>query len=267
MKKYRLIKEYPESEPKGTVFVAHNEINAVFQEVGGDTIIYWTVIEQFSEYFEEIKEEPSYLITAFRDKKGSVAFVIQPDGRYKDSVINAYFEFDWLLKYTEILSVKNSKGEEFTIGDSFVSVGLAGNRNILNFRLINDNLLANTEQGFSYYLHKIEKYKSPIFVSADGKELFENNIDNVLFSVLPKANWQETTYRAGLLIKSPTKEWLHFYTKEARQEYIDNNKPKYSLEDIKKCYPVALNFGKDVSDGNTIPIFSNLIINLKTLGK
>lgn len=56
MKKYKLIKEYPDSQPKGTVFVAENEINAVFRKEGDNVIIYWDVIEKFSEYFEEVKE-------------------------------------------------------------------------------------------------------------------------------------------------------------------------------------------------------------------
>lgn len=81
-----------------------------------------------------------------------------------------------------------------------------------------------------------ENSKKPVFVSADNVEFYDNNTDFGLFSVLPKANWQENRYRLNDIIKWTKKEWLHFHTKEARQEYVDNNKPKYSLVDVEKCY-------------------------------
>jgi len=96
-----------------------------------------------------------------------------------------------------------------------------------------------------------------IFTSADGKEFYNDDMDYSLFSVLPKSNWQENRYRLADCIKFPKKEWLHFHTKEARQEYIDNNKPKYSLKDIESCYPSPLNS----------PLYETLMSNLKKLGK
>lgn len=102
-----------------------------------------------------------------------------------------------------------------------------------------------------------ENSKKPIFVSADGVELFEE--PEYVYSVLTKGLWpMERNYFYNHKYKSP--EWKHFVTKEARQEYIDNNKPKYSLADIEK----SLN-GMIIS---YTPINKENIINrLKKLGK
>ena len=104
-----------------------------------------------------------------------------------------------------------------------------------------------------------ENQRKPIFVSADNVEFFESHLggDYSLFSVLPKANWQENRYRLNDCIKFPKKEWLHFHTKESRQEYIDNNKPKFSLKEIESCYPSPTDS----------PLFTTFIANLKKLGK
>ena len=104
-----------------------------------------------------------------------------------------------------------------------------------------------------------EHTRKPIFVSADGKEFYSDDVDYSLFSVLPKANWQENRYRLTDCIKFPKKEWLHFHTKEARQEYIDNNKPKYSLSDIEKAF--------ENSYLSEITKFKGLLEELKKIGK
>ncbi len=222
--------------------------------------------------WEEIKEEPNYLITAFRNKCNGFMFKIDKDGNYLGScnVHNLKSMLSLVDNFKantiEIYSVKNSKGEEFTIGeDAFFRTRLESNypsTKILKFELANgltnEFILATTEdrQGNIEFLFKSEK-KKPIFISADGKEFYNDDTDYSLFSVLPKANWQENRYRLNDCIKFPKKEWLHFHTKEARQEYIDNNKPKYSLKDIELCYPSPLNS----------PLYETLMSNLKKLGK
>ena len=266
-----------------------------------------------------MKEEPNYLITAFRDLRGGYAtdiWKITSEGKYckneyapvslnhmintGECVNNGKFE---------IYSVKNSKGEEFTIGDEIVHFNTHPNgkfkigqffiRKDTNEVLVRENdshgarnefleyiiktkaPIHTTTDGFDIYegdkptlyllesnltfkdIHTVpifrgfytqdkevadryltftseenrDKYikdntKKPVFVSADNVTFYDNNTDYSLFSVLPKANWQENRYRLNDIIKWPKKEWLHFHTKEARQEYIDNNKPKYSLADV-----------------------------------
>jgi len=121
-----------------------------------------------------------------------------------------------------------------------------------------------TEGGVRFSRHEAAseylKRLNPVFTSADGKEFYSGDTDYSLFSVLPKANWQENRYRLNDCIKFPKKEWLHFHTKEARQKYIDNNKPKYSLNDIEKAYSNTLSPIQS-------PLFNSLKSNLINLGK
>ncbi|MEW3617901.1 hypothetical protein, partial [Pseudomonas aeruginosa] len=57
---------------------------------------------------------------------------------------------------------------------------------------------------------------------------------------------------------------IRFSTKQLAQEYIDQNKPKYSLNDIEKCYPSPTGFENRIKD---IPLVATLFSNLKRLGK
>ena len=278
--------------------------------------------------YEEVKEEPNYLITSFTMKGIGAHRPINADGTYGYT-----FPFITLKEMLEeghdIYSVKNSKGEEFTIGEV---IGIFGVKfKIDKFEIIRNVIMVYFSDGNNCILEDIEKIKvkeaiytttdgvdiqecdniklhilikegfsfelkeyvyitsfskedvevanryltftseenrdkyikenqrKPIFVSADNVEFFESHLggDYSLFSVLPKANWQENRYRLNDCIKFPKKEWLHFHTKESRQEYIDNNKPKFSLKEIESCYPSPTNS----------PLFTTFIANLKKLGK
>jgi len=98
-----------------------------------------------------------------------------------------------------------------------------------------------------------ENSKKPIFVSADGVEIYDENHNIYSIISIERNHFTESkayeTFCKNNLYK-------HFSTKEARQEYIDNNKPKYSLEDIRSSY--------DKAYGNT---FKGLLESLKKLGK
>jgi len=266
-----------------------------------------------------MKEEPNYLITAFRFKDSLDIWDLKKDGLYGATPIISKYTLEEMLNGSisvsdnsiEIYSVKNYKGEEFTIGDTIKYEDdkcIGPVFKIHNFFINRDNILlarssmesaANCEdintiykikspiytttdgvevfEGDRVILHILgkentigelkesvvlgafskqdkevadryltftsaenrdkyikENQRKPVFISADGKEFYSGDTDYSLFSVLPKANWQENRYRLNDCIKFPKKEWLHFHTKEARQEYIDNNKPKYSLTDFKQ---------------------------------
>jgi len=282
----------------------NNTISLNFDFNNGD----WMEIKERIFGVSTMKEEPNYLITAFRGTTHKKIRRLFPNGKYGFEECGGHCDIRSMTKGSdsledglqEIYSVKNSKGEEFTVSDM---VDTTHNKRIeiKSFNLRGDKMEVITNIG-NTFLDFITKSKTPIFVSADGKEMHEgdkyyvpqvthrNNkfeldgtyleitvdiyckattnkfstkelaqeyidsnkpifvsADNVefykqhlqgdysLFSVLPKANWQETRYRLKELVNFPKKEWLHFHTKEARQEYIDNNKPKYSLADIGKA--------------------------------
>ncbi len=342
MKKYKLIKAYPNSTNEGTI-VRQDDLGQYVSEKPL-AILEKVEVEGYPSFWEEVKEEPNYLITAFRNKNiPTQIFYLQSKGGYNEtasigemslkSMLNGFASLeDGAL---EIYSVKNSKGDEFTIGyKAFFKIPLGQiypPTKILKFEVNEDIILATTEdrQGNIYFLENIVIYEKPLYTTTDGVDIFEGNkieiilydkedttkkihggvevnsfnkedaevckrfltftseenrdkyikenqrkpifvsADNVeffeshlggdysLFSVLPKANWQENRYRLNDCIKFPKKEWLHFHTKESRQEYIDNNKPKFSLKEIESCYPSPTDS----------PLFTTFIANLKKLGK
>lgn len=363
-KSYKLIKEYPGSVTEGTIFVADNEINAVFQTKGGCAVIYWQDLEKYSEYFEEVKEEPfiqqsgrvdrikeelNYLITAFREiNVNQNIFSLQKDGRYNNSNHSGGLKLETMLKgfasledgVLEIYSVKNSKGEEFTIGDNvfFLPKNSLELFKIDNFFINGDGiLLARSSQERCAICEDINtitkeikvphKAKSPIYTTTDGTEIQEgqdvdiwvlnkdttfkasgvNNIKNfskqdkevadrylTFTSEENRDKYIKENSKKPVLIATDGKEifegdtiyhfykpfeyMMHksivrhntiygdviFYTEEKAKEYIDFNKPKYSLANIEKCYPTPTGYENRIKD---IPVVATLFSNLKKLGK
>jgi len=77
-----------------------------------------------SKDWEEIKEEPNYLITAFRARvTDKIVYRINKEGTFNEEHFTEIkLSINDLIdnKAFEIYSVKNSKGEEFTIGDEII---------------------------------------------------------------------------------------------------------------------------------------------------
>ena len=79
-----------------------------------------------------------------------------------------------------------------------------------------------------------ENSKKPIFMSADGKEMFEGYryyVPQMDFSDKLTGTYLEFITDTRTVSHGPKK----FSTKSAAQEYIDNNKPKFSLADVEKA--------------------------------
>lgn len=273
---------------------------------GGYTLQRW--IFENSNDWEEIKEEPNYLITAFRSKKNKEIVSLESDGKYYN--YGREFSENEMIDcpFTEIYSIKNEFGKEFCIGnkvkgdnEEFIIDSFQLGEHILggcyacgqdkqgtvkvSIKIIeiiktpiytttdgvdieegdDINLFIATKQLTIPQINTVNTYwfrnsdkevaeryltftsaesrdkyikehtRKPIFVSADGKEVFdEHNFGTNLFSVYPREAWTEKRCTVKQAIEF--KNWLHFHTKEARQEYIDNNKPKFSLADIEKAY-------------------------------
>lgn len=313
----------------------------------------WELIESSLSRADTIKlshkEEPNYLITAFRNSRNQV-FTIYIDGLY-------YFK-DWHERgfkglsledcttgtVLDIYSVKNSKGEEFTIGDKF-NVGPHQNEykfEILSFfidknkiviRIIVDgikdkifledavkikspiytttdnNAIFKGDSLTLFLLRKLDSHcilpyqkvdifqfseqdkevadryltftseenrdkyikentKKPIFVSADNVEYFETGETIKLHGVWIGENdpisydkFDKIKHEHLLKESYPinTTNWLWFTDEKLAQEYIDNNKPKYSLVDIETAYDKAMNTEYDG--------LGEIIDELKKLGK
>jgi hypothetical protein len=93
---------------------------------------------------------------------------------------------------------------------------------------------------------------NPIFTTTDGVDLYE--IPNQLYCVLAKANWAQETIHYPHQIRN-SNDWKYFTTKEARQEYIKKQKPKFSIQNIEDAYMWD----------KTAPLYTQFIDNLKKI--
>ena len=202
-----------------------------------DVIPAW-VIENSNDW-EEIVEK-DYEILMYRSKNNSCIYFDNP--KYFFSLNS-----DW-----EIYSVRRkSDGAEFKIGDKvYWNWAFAKNKyfTIKSFNIIEDKLRFNTveESGQNFIFELISKeynlqhYKEPILTTEDD---YECTLDDRVFGVLPKANWQTDYYdEEGVPVSrlfnpegkrwNPSSEWLWFKTKENAEKYIYENKPEFSRKQI-----------------------------------
>lgn len=107
------------------------------------------------------------------------------------------------------------------------------------------------------YLNENTK-KKPIFTSEDGKDMYDG--DKYYVPQIQGINRELSGSYCEFIVRDYCKGGnTNFSTKELAQEYIDNNKPKYSLADIEKAYCKAMN---SEFDG-----LGEIIEELKKLGK
>lgn len=214
-------------------------------KVGG--YVHKKIIENSNDW-EEIKEEKQeetpWLITTISRADDSESFYLNKSGCYsfdKEKTNGGYTLYELMntgrsIKSGafKIKSVKNSNGNEFTIGDKLqVEDETLTIKEFVIFRDKYMYVLFN-ETDEHENINDLEKLESadkskPLFTTEDGVELFE---EKQLFSVCIKANWEERRYSIKQA-KQITEAWLHFNTKEAREEYIKQHKPIYSIFDIK----------------------------------
>ena len=142
---------------------------------------------------------------------------------------------------------RKSDGVEFKIGDKVCwKWAFAKNKyfTIKSFNIIENKLRFNTVeesgQNFIFELlskeYNLQHYKEPLLTTEDG---YECTLDDRIFGVLPKANWQTNYYdEKGVPVFklfnpegkrwNPSSEWLWFKTKENAEKYIYENKPEFS---------------------------------------
>lgn len=108
-----------------------------------------------------------------------------------------------------------------------------------------------------YWIELIEK--TPIFVSADGKDLYEG--DSYYVPQIQGINGELIGSFMKFTVRSHFKTYpTAFSTAELAKEYIDNNKTKYSLIDIENAY-------NQTNSTTSSPLFQNFKSILKKLGK
>jgi hypothetical protein len=114
------------------------------------------------------------------------------------------------------------KEEVFTVGDE------TNHGRILSFEIINNDMYVNCTRG-KFNLREIEKTKQPLFTTKDGKDIYEGD----KFYGVWKSDFRITEATAYNM-RFWDENALRFSTEQAAKDWIVNNKPIISLNDVKK---------------------------------
>jgi hypothetical protein len=212
MKKFKLIKEYPGSDAKGTIAVLL-ETKYIYKGFRFNYDV--RHVENSPEYWEEVIEK-DYEILISR-----------------------------VIPYT-ILSVRRlSDGEVFSVGDRAMTQGSRGGHSIRQFKIKQkcnvrtavpgifikdgiDRIWIDWEEGCGgNWLESTEKLKQPIFLTHDGKDIFAGD----------KVWWvNKKTFCSDYFVPTPSVTFfsdinVYFLTEEAAEDYIEKNKVLFITAD------------------------------------
>jgi hypothetical protein len=235
MKKYKLIKDFPENIIDiGTIVTKDTLGQYVTTNI---TIFSKEEIENYPEFWEEIIEK-DYEILSF--KNILTGMILKKDSQLKDTFcfmdgISPFFKLEELLSTirVHIHSVKRLNDNEiFTVGDT-ISGDSYKEREIIKFLIKNDKLVVEqiggwgTRTGVSQ-LDCIKHAPKPVlFKTEDGVDVFEGM---EVFVVHPTT--LNTIIGLNTIEYSSYKGWLFFSTKDKMEEYVLMNKPCLSIKDI-----------------------------------
>lgn len=225
MKKFKLIQEYPNSQPLNTIFEEYSSSNDYFRTVSGCYDGKWTLdyFESNPKFYEQVFEK-DYEILSWKTPNMIVTSVIGLDE-----------------KQCQIYSIKRlSDGEIFTIGDKISNNGVAcdlekividGNYVWFYYHYpINSEISKKYSQQYTNSLKNVKKAKSPLFKTEDGVDIY--NSTQVYFI---RKTWIISSFNADYDCIGVSKNLgfdKYFSTKEAAEEYIILNKPCLSINDI-----------------------------------
>jgi len=279
MKKYKLIKEYPNSPRLHTEII--NRVSTLpnhYYKIDDTTLGIEVVFspQLFPDYFEEIVEK-DYEILSFKNIQSNVLILLHENGKYccKESTkydgtgvntVNHCLN----SKYLKIHSIKRlSDSEIFNIDDDFIN-----NFNSIS-KIDNFKIVANTID-IQYYCRDIysctlkdaKKVKQPLFTTVDSVDIFKGDIyyelitpefhnKTCVWNILPNKTRSNINYDQEGNKKNGR---LWFSTKEKAEEYIKFNKPEYSLNDF-------ITVTKKVTHYPTETVVNNIISELTKLKK
>ena len=253
MRKFKLIKTYPGSDHEGIV-VSLRTPNGLYE---GYQYNYSTKhVENNPEYWEEVIEK-DYEILSYVAKDCDTVIVQVPK---TVSIIDNIPKNYW-----KIHSVKRlSDGEVFTVGDKFeANIGCKDViRTIQKINVEGDRITIYHENGDltnrkgSGIFYTIKKVKSPIFLTHDGKDIFEG--DTVWYVNKENLDLDHFRTHANVTFRSDINSY--FLTKEEAEDYIKRNKVLFITEDgvgIKKGDMIHGVYKISHTISNTVVGFNN----------
>ena len=248
MKKYKLIKQYPNSPEIGTIVHKTKEKN---YEVVSDNIFKGILfgeitVQNYPEFWEEVKEK-EYTI---------LSFISTGDGRIRNRVEpNSYFEEETYISENggcnyplksmlygndsigdggqKIHSVRReSDGQIFTLGESITD---GQSKGVIKEFEIGEHILGGMYvcigDGIKMSINHIRflPKRKPILITEDGVEIFEGD----------KYWWTDNDFKCISAFagegKSLVPDAKRFSSEEKCEEYIKWNKPMYSLNDVTRA--------------------------------
>lgn len=219
MKSYKLIKEYPGSDSLGTIIIGSKE--TMYSKGFGFRNYDWAHVEIHAEYWEELIDL-DYEIISYVGKDNPANITTKKRGAHLHE------------EYWKIHSVKRlSDGEVFTVRDKIKVTECGSVKNVDSIIIKDGNtflkegiwILYNT--GMSH-LDGVTKVKQPIFLTHDGKDIFEG--DTVWY--VNKESLYSNFFTAPLTVKFRSDINAYFVTKEAAEKYVLNNKPAISIKEF-----------------------------------
>lgn len=234
---------------------SHTTIYKVSTNLGEVTHVPSSLIECTSDW-EEVKEVKQIPLREHTRKVKYVEFpylysftqqsvrgnrLVQPMYTTTDG-INIYqgeslklfiLEKDWTPTYSKQITIYSFNEEDKKVAEKFLTF--------------------TSEENRDKYIK--ENQRKPIFVSADGKEMFKG--DKYYVPQISNRNELLGTYLEFITTIITIYGKTKFSSSELAKEYIDNNKPKYSLKDIESCYPSRTNSH----------LYTTFIANIKKLSK
>jgi hypothetical protein len=220
MRKFKLIKEYPNSVPLGTI------VDKEWDEYG-------VQFGRYPEYWEELVQK-DYEILSFRASTGLLRIkdydgLFQANGDVRrDNTTEQYL----LKEGWNIYSVKRlSDGEVFCLGDICFPTSTPSNKLPISeiwFTLSGDLRLSS--DNYTMNIGGLTKYEEPkvLFKTLDGQEMKYGD----KFYVVDTKYFKIFEAEAGITFK--TEKWIKnsYADKKFAEEWILNNKPVLSLNDL-----------------------------------
>jgi len=235
-KKYRLIKEYPFSEKLGCIArydgnnlyrLGYEDKDRLIREFGGQS---GNTIEPFPEFWELIKEPEFQVLAAKTSVKISLTAENTSTEIYK---ILRLFD-------NEIFSIGNKIEHSYTYGNDIITKTYTIEK---IYTLDDGSVRFYVDGGLNLGLEKLKKYSpKALFVTEDKVEVFHGDRLWLVNTNFEYYSFYSDCQNVGKRI---------FSTEKAAKDWIDLNRPKYSLQDIrnaiidyKGCYHKVIDMNK-----------------------
>jgi hypothetical protein len=231
LRKFKLIKEYPGSPKLAT------ELTPKVDKENTDTNNFywegsWFNPNDFSEFWEEVIEK-DYEIVAMGIAEGTILefkdgiCTKRSDDRAPEATSTLQSILNQQYSKDSIHSVKRLSDEEvFTVGD-LIKTPYKDATRITKFQNPEGNeYFIKIPTGFAR-LVTIEKAKQPLFLTHDGKDIFEG--DKVWYVNKEGHYYSGFVAVSGVTLRSDIN--AYFLTREGAEDYIEKNKVIFTTED------------------------------------